>query len=112
MTYDTVTTVLLVMLLRFGLPILMTALIVYGLRRLDKRWQEQARNQTPVELILATTTPCWEVNNCSADTKYHCSAFLKPEVPCFQQFRAHDGRVKEKCLGCSVYREATVPVTA
>ena len=104
--------VLFVIFLRFVVPILLTALIVFFLRRLDTRWQEEAQIHMSNSPKLIPETPCWEVNNCSPEKKYHCKAFINPDVPCWQQYQSTDGLLREGCLDCSVYRNALVPVTA
>jgi hypothetical protein len=98
------------MLLRFGLPLLAMAAVVYFLRRLDKRWQEEGRQRMANMVMLAPQTPCWEVHNCQ--NKEQCLAFANPGTPCWQQFRSEEGMLKENCLGCSVFRNAPVPVKA
>jgi hypothetical protein len=99
-------------LLRIGVPILLTVLVAYFLRRLDTRWQEEAQKQMANSPRLIPANPCWEVNHCSPEKKYHCKAFINPEVPCWQQYRSTDGLVRESCLSCSVFRNAPAPVTA
>jgi hypothetical protein len=111
-TYSTALTVIAIILLRFGLPILVTVLFVYFLRRVDARWQKQAQEQMANSpKLIIQQTPCWEVNGCPPEKKYACRAFMKPEIPCWQQFRSPDGMVRESCLACSVFRNAKVPVT-
>jgi hypothetical protein len=111
---DTITTALAVLagiLLRFGLPILVMAAVVYFLRHLDKRWQEEGRQRMAVTAMRpAAQTPCWEVHNCQ--NKEQCLAFTNPGTPCWQQFRSQEGLLKENCLDCSVFRNAPVPVRA
>jgi hypothetical protein len=103
--------VLIGILLRFGLPILVMVGIVYLLRRMDTRWQEEARKQmTDSRMLVPQQTSCWEVNNCSPETKEHCPAYINPGIPCWQQFRSDEGLLRESCLGCSVFRNAPVPV--
>jgi len=104
--------VILVLLLRLGVPVLVTVLIVYGMRRLDARWQEQAARQEGTVLIGASQTPCWEVRGCLPEQRIHCSGFLHPETPCWQQFRTRDGRVRAQCQDCSVFRDAPAPALA
>jgi hypothetical protein len=111
-TTSPVLIVLIGILLRFGLPILLTVLVAYFLRRLDTRWQEEAQKQMVNSPRLIPVNPCWEVNNCSPEKKYQCRAFINPDVPCWQQFRSADGLLREGCLNCSVYRNAPAPVTA
>ncbi len=97
-------------LLRFGLPILVMVIAVYFLRRLDNRWQEEAKERMVVSQTSAPQTPCWEVHNCQ--NKEQCPAYVNPGVACWQQFRSDEGLLKESCIDCSVFRNAPVPVRA
>jgi hypothetical protein len=110
---DTITTALAVLagiLLRFGLPILVMVVVVYFLRRLDNRWQEEARQKMANAVMQVPQTPCWEVHNCQ--NKEKCTAFANPGTPCWQQFRSEEGLLKDSCLECSVFRNAPVPMKA
>jgi hypothetical protein len=110
---DTITTTLAVLtgiLFRFGLPLVVMAIAVYFLRRLDNRWQEEARQRLTSSVMQVPQTPCWEVHNCQ--NKEQCLAYANPSTPCWQQFRSDEGLLKESCLDCSVFRNAPVPVKA
>lgn len=110
--FSTTLAVLTGFLLRFGVPILVMVVVVYILRRMDIRWQEEARQQMTTVRVSSPQTPCWEVKGCLPEMRQHCAGFTDPEVPCWQQFRASDGRLKEDCLDCNVFRNAPVPVIA
>lgn len=105
---DTVAALVIGLGIRIGLPILVTILLVRWLRRLDERWQAEARDQRPP---AARNIGCWEVNNCAAEQRAGCSAFANPEKPCWQVFRSSDGRMQQRCLGCKIFKEAPVPVS-
>ena len=108
--FATTLAVLAGILLRFGLPILVMVIAVYFLRRLDNRWQEEAKERMAGSQTSALQTPCWEVHNCQ--NKEQCIAFAHPGTPCWQQFRSDEGLLKENCLDCSVFRNAPVLVRA
>ncbi|MBM3144230.1 MAG: hypothetical protein FJ010_04510 [Chloroflexi bacterium] len=97
-------------LLRFGLPVALTGLVIWLFKRLDARWQAEAqeyRKRTGVE-SLAPTVRCWLLNDCPEERKQNCPAFLNQGTPCWQHFRAGDGSLRESCLGCGVFRGAPV----
>src|SRR5512143_2618447 len=102
---DVVLTFLLGILLRLGIPIAITALVLYGLHRLDKRWKKEALTLP----VVPAGKPCWEAMGCSDDKKKNCPAAAQSNVPCWQYFRTRDGVLKEACLGCAVFRQAPVP---
>ena len=94
------------LILRLGVPILVTVAIVYALHRLDARWQAEAElkaRKPPVE-----KEECWEIKNCPQDRMVNCIAFGSPE-PCWQVHRLHNGYLREECLTCVVFRSAPTP---
>jgi len=103
---DVVLTFLLGILLRLGVPIAITALVLALLHRLDKRWQKEALALP----IVPAGKPCWEIKGCSEEKKKNCPAGAQSKAPCWQVFRTRDGVMKEACLGCEVFRQAPVPV--
>lgn len=94
-------------LLRLGVPVALTAILVILLKRLDERWQSRASDQ---QAKLATNPGCWKLRNCPEERKARCSAYAHPDVPCWQVFRAADGRLLERCLSCEVFRQAPAPM--
>ena len=105
---------LLGLLLRYGVPIGITALLAWMLSRLDARWQEQAdRRQAPLSTLGAEVRQvrCWETTECSRDLRENCPAYAEPDVPCWQVFRKRDNRLREACLTCHVFLAAPVPTT-
>lgn len=104
---DEVFAILMGLILRLGLPIGLTALIVWYLRKLDIRWQQESG---PVAIAHPTGTPCWERKNCPEARRANCQACQDPDVPCWQKFRRPDGHLREGCLDCDVFRDTPIPV--
>lgn len=100
-------TVFLGLALRLGLPVLFTVLLIIILRHLDERWQQEGVGTVSV---LAQNTRCWEQHNCSDEKRASCSAYLHPEIPCWQLNRSKEGILNEQCLNCETFRKAPVPV--
>lgn len=103
----------LVILLRIGLPAGITILIAWLLHRLDARWQEEAmelQKAGQVEWVpLSIRAPCWQLLNCPPETRDSCPAYAAPETPCWQVFRDRRGWLLEKCYACPVFTEAPLP---
>jgi len=100
-------------LIRLGIPLFLTALLVWWLQGLDRRWQDEAEKEVELQKVKvpsACNTGCWNVKGCSEESKAKCLAFRHPEVPCWQLFRSPKGLLQEKCVGCQVFKEAPVPV--
>lgn len=93
--------------LRLAIPIAITAIAIYFLRRLDTRWQAEAEEQL---LQPAVEKPkCWETHNCSPEDRESCPGY-QTEQPCWQAFREKNGYLQERCLGCDVFQQAPAPV--
>lgn len=106
---NTPLTISLGLILRLGLPVALTALVIFFLRRLDNRWKLEARqkNQVPV---FAASQPCWEIKHCSPEKMERCPAAGQTLNPCWQVFRSAQGTLKENCLGCEVFVQAPLAI--
>jgi len=97
------------LLIRFGIPILLTGLAAWGLRRLDQRWQLQSEHIRPAPLGVGAApleVRCWEQTDCPEDKRQACPAHARPSVPCWQVFREQAGVLSTGCLGCEVFLNA------
>lgn len=95
------------LLLRLAIPITATVLVVFLLRRLDKRWQAEAELQP-----AAVQKPeCWKVKGCPPEQVKNCAAAKSP-LPCWQVNRLSNGYLNENCLSCKVFIEAPTPTLA
>jgi hypothetical protein len=99
-------------LLRFGVPIALTALLAYLLRRLDAHWQLEAEQQQVAQAASAykPSTPCWQTNQCSEEKRKQCPAYADTSKPCWQHFRTRRGELAQNCLGCDTFKLAPVPL--
>ncbi len=108
--------------LRLGIPIAVTVLIAWGLRRLDARWQaDAAARQTSravaagdldaaaVTSPLAAQQPCWELNNCSDAQRGNCPACATFDIPCWMARLRADGKLPARCYGCALFRTRPSP---
>lgn len=102
----TTTTLLLLLLLRIAVPISITFLLGWGLRKLDTRWRQEAEEKMIMvqQGLEKDARPCWDVNNCSEDTKKECRAFSHPLTPCWDLFKTEEGHLSTNCKECH-YRE-------
>jgi len=103
--------VLLGLLLRLGVPFAITALLVWALKRLDARWQREAVREGAV-MPINLSVPCWVMRDCPPEVREACPAYRHPEQPCWQVIRNGNGRVRECCLECEVFRTASLPMAA
>ena len=92
------------LIVRLGIPILVTALVVLALRRLDARWQAES-NSIPLKVEKPR---CWQTQGCTPSKRKACAGYKSP-LPCWQVFRLSSGYLNERCLGCKVFVEAPLP---
>ncbi|NOR89432.1 MAG: hypothetical protein GQ524_04175 [Anaerolineales bacterium] len=100
------------LLLRFGIPLGITALLVYALRRLDQKWQREVELAAQPELVqvsLFDKIRCWATNECSQEISVTCPAFIESGRPCWQVHRDVSGEMQARCLECPVFQAAPVP---
>ena len=96
----------LAMLVRLALPIVVTLMLVFFLRKLDAHWQEEAQH-----VVSTVEKPqCWKIKGCSTEHRTNCPAFSSPR-PCWQVYRQPNGYLNEKCLTCKVFIDAPIPHT-
>jgi len=100
------------LVVRLGIPVGITLLVVRWLAGLDARWQAEARRDA---LRLSSGTRvgnigCWDVKHCKPEQIAKCPAFAHKETPCWQLFRQKNGALREGCIGCDVFKTAPVPV--
>jgi hypothetical protein len=96
---------LLGLLLRLGIPLGISAVLFFFLRKLDSHWQKQA----VAAKINPPRIPCWEIKGCSEEKRVNCKAASQKEIPCWQVFRDKTGLMQEKCLDCNVFQLAPIP---
>lgn len=89
--------------LRLVIPILITVLAVFFLRRLDAHWQSEGKF-----VPLSVKKPeCWKINNCPPELRKTCPGGLSP-LPCWQAMRLPNGYLQDKCFDCRIFRSAPV----
>ncbi|MEZ4770980.1 MAG: hypothetical protein R2844_21500 [Caldilineales bacterium] len=118
----------LLFVLRLGVPVLLTVGLGLLLKRLDARWQAEAREQrnameaaTPakpsdrpkpvgqrttqplVALSGIGAQPCWAVKGCTDSMRAACAASHQPNVPCWQARTIAEGRLPSECKACDLH---------
>ncbi len=105
---DVAITLVLGFLLRVGIPIIATALVLVVLYKLDQHWQKEALALP----VVPSGKRCWDIKGCTEEMKKDCPAAAQPNIPCWHVFRTHEGVMKETCLECKVFRRAPMQVKA
>ena len=105
MDINSILFVILGLLVLLGLPLLVTILIVYGLRKLDIRWQKEAEIER--SLLIRDEEPCWKEQGLSVEEIKARAA--ESGKPCWQIHRLSNGYLREACLDCEVFIHAPAP---
>lgn len=101
-------------LIRIGIPVLLTVALIWAFGKLDARWKREAalhKSERPALALQVRNSGCWQTRGCSEEGRKRCPAYAQPDLPCWQVFRKDDGRLKERCIGCQVFANAPVPVS-
>lgn len=104
MDTNTIFALILGLVVRLGLPLLVTLLVVIGLHRLDARWQKEAELER--NLLLRGDEPCWKEQGFAMDAS---AQGAESKMPCWQLYRLSNGYLREACLGCEVFINAPAP---
>ena len=113
-------------LLRLGLPLALVVAVGYGLRRLDARWEAEARRQQPPAIAeppppvwptgrpavwptgLAGAVdvfglPCWQLRGCDPTRREQCPAYRQPDAPCWLVRAEVEGTLPTGCATCLLF---------
>lgn len=103
-------------ILRLGVPLAITLLVGYWLRRLDARWQAEAEErrqqfkaqqkaavEPPIEMFRILEQPCWVFKDCPQNVRWQCPAFQQPQLRCWEARRAAEGQIPAACFQCELF---------
>lgn len=93
-------------LIRIAVPILLMVILVSLLRRLDARWQCEARRQQQLA-ETDTSEHSLDLKECAIEGNSGMRSVYSVE-PCWQVFRMSNGYLHEECLHCKVFRAAPI----
>lgn len=105
--------VILMFVLRIGVPIVLTLAFGYWLEK-KLRPSEQVENNQPVQIEKRWTRTgniiqlhCWDVKKCDTAKRAQCAAAKRPELPCWLALQAEGQKVREECFTCAFYKPQT-----
>ena len=104
--------ILLGILLRFAVPLAITFLVARFLRKLDRKWRDEAKLEKEQSRLVFTNLfqqqPCWEYNRCSGIRKAECLVYNQKQTPCWEVYRSN-GTLKTACKTCKYRQQIMVP---
>ena len=97
-------------LLRIAIPIGITIGASVLLRRLDKKWRDEADQQNknlPSLVNIWLENPCWETNECEETRRETCDAYQQESLPCWEVFQ-NNGHFQKQCKNCSYLEDLPI----
>ncbi len=94
--------------IRLMIPIGLTLLLAWGLKRLDSHWKTEAEAKAArpeMKAITMSQIKCWEMRGCSAQKRAACPAYLQQDAACWEVY-SEKGRLREMCRDCKVFGHA------
>ena len=98
--------ILIGLVLRLALPLTVTLVAVYFLRKLDAYWQQQAELERSQP---AKEEEAWDLKDCPIE-KRSSQPVLSSILPCWQTHRLPNGYLNDECLSCVTFRDAPARV--
>ncbi len=90
------------LILRVGVPILITLMIGAWLRKLLE--EREAREQKRPD-ALAAGQHCWEIKQCPEAEQARCAAKQHPDLPCWLALQLNGAGLKPGCYACPIYTQ-------
>ena len=92
------------LLVRLAIPIAGTAILIYFLRKLDARWQIEAKTSA----VPVQKPECWKIKGCPPAQSKNCAA-PSSLLPCWQVYRQPNGPMRAECISCRIFVDAPIP---
>lgn len=109
--------IILLFLIRLGIPLAITVLVAWGLRRLDARWQAESEARQLTEDVVigviapetvmapaARQQPCWEYHHCTKVERSECAGCAMTDLPCWMARLRSQGSLPKRCYGCAYFK--------
>ena len=104
--------------LRLVIPLVLMLVVGYWLRRLDAKWQLEARARIAekqarpeeaaapeLEFFRVVDPSCWVQKECPEEIYTECPAFKAPEIPCWLARYRTEGSIPTKCYSCQLFSQ-------
>jgi len=112
-------------ILRLGVPLAITLAVGYWLRKLDAKWQAEARARlqqqqaqekaaaakSALKMYRVIEQPCWVLKNCPDEARSKCPAVEKPYLPCWMARCQAEGQIPPECYYCHLFSSRQIVET-
>ncbi len=100
--------VLLLFVVRIGVPIALTLAFGYWLERKLRPPEAPAETLEKARLTRKHSNiirlHCWDIKRCEPAKRAQCAATQHPELPCWLAIQVDGGKVRENCFTCAFYK--------
>jgi hypothetical protein len=107
--------VLALVLLRVGVPLALAIAVGRWLeRKLRPQDAKEMEGRKGARIIqfpglksasgMMREAHCWDVKECDPAVRAECPAYRRPELPCWLAAQAAEGKFRDKCSTCDLYR--------
>lgn len=99
-------------IIRFGIPIVITFVLSAGLQKLDQKWRKEAKiaskkkQVTALMVVDIEVIPCWIFNQCPETKFKNCVISNNPRQICWES-KYSKGKINAECIVCE-YRNFIV----
>ncbi len=100
--------VLLLFVVRIGIPIALTLAFGYWLERKLRPPEAPAETLESVHVARKRSNiirlHCWDIKRCEPAQRAQCAAYQHPNLPCWLAIQVEGGKVREQCFTCGFYK--------
>ncbi len=104
--------VLLLFVVRIGIPIALTLAFGHWLERKLRPAEAPAETLDNAKLARKPSNiirlHCWDIKRCDGSRRAQCAACQHPELPCWLALQVDGNKVREQCFTCAFYKPQTV----
>ena len=106
--------ILVMFILRIAIPV---ALTIAAGRWLEKRLRPPAtaEQNEAAQTIRAFNRSdkiiylhCWDLKRCDPRAREQCPAFQHSDLPCWLALQLDNGKIREACLSCAMYKPQAI----
>lgn len=101
--------ILLLILLRIGLPLGLTLLVGRWLERKLRLPTDEERPHVGTRLVRSDRSMrvnplhCWDIAHCTPTERAQCAAYRRPDLPCWLAIQVEGSKVRQECFTCELY---------
>jgi hypothetical protein len=97
--------------LRVILPLGVTLVVAWILKRFDDQWRSESLADSLRMAGSIETLHCWDFAGCRPEVRSSCRAFNNQDQPCWEMMRSR-GQLQEACKACPFRKQKLAAAAA